>query len=209
MKEGDDLLRAIADAGGIDPVDFLRRMVDPAAPNHLVDSGGALMWLVVDALQSDMTEETAREIKALLWDARSATLAARDLTDEERTRRTEVIDEIGGAVFPQAAHRTGRGSRVEVNATDLATALRALHAASPRTRIYISFKQDQLEFVGGQALVRVPAVGTWPVTARLEAAFVTELLSRSDALPQSCVISATDTMLHISHFSFPCRWRER
>ncbi len=203
MNSDADLLKAIADAGGLDPIALLRDLVALTSSDRFLDMDGGLLPMVLAHLRSEMDEADAGVIKGLLWDARLVTLAARDVSNEEKTSRLEVLDQIGLALFPPVS---GQNCRVEVRTSDLTDALHALEAAQPGSRVRVSFRDGHLELSRSRTSVKVLAAGTWPLTAIVPSGLVKELLCRQAVLPQTLVVSGSDTMLHFSHFSVRCRW---
>jgi hypothetical protein len=99
--------------------------------------------------------------------------------------------------------------RVELKAEHLVGALQALKAAQRSgTDICVSFHDGSLEFARGVTAVRVPAAGIWPRAAMVRVSLVKELLRRRKALPDTFVLSGSQSMLHFSHYSIPCRWMD-
>jgi hypothetical protein len=95
MNNREDLLKAIAAAGGLDPFDILVHLVSPKAPSRLLDAGSPLLQQVLTFLKSNRDEQHDIRVKQILWDARAATLATENSSAEERTRRLEVLDQVG------------------------------------------------------------------------------------------------------------------
>ena len=50
-------------------------------------------------LYSEPDTESDAQIKAILWDARAATISAEAISDEERDLRLASLDEIGRVIF--------------------------------------------------------------------------------------------------------------
>jgi hypothetical protein len=96
--------------------------------------------------------------------------------------------------------------RVEVNAEDVIAALQALKVAARGRHLFVSFHEGSLEFARGVTTVRVPAAGSWTRPALVSADLVKELLRRRKALPETFVLCGSQSMLHFSHYSIPCRW---
>ena len=102
---------------------------------------------------------------------------------------------------------TAHPCRVEVKAEDLLLALRSLNAAQRAGKsVRVSFHNGELELVRAATAVRVPAAGTWPLTAIVRVELVRDLLRRQKALPETLVVCGSDTMLHVSHYAIPCSW---
>ncbi|MEX2662440.1 MAG: hypothetical protein WD227_10935 [Vicinamibacterales bacterium] len=203
MSQGDDLLNAIADAGGINAIDMLRHLVDLSGPEHLLDLDGGLLPFVLEALEGQGDEPDARLIKAILWDARSLAVAAADIPAETKNSRLEILDRIGLLLFPPVL---GRTCRVAVRTCDLMDAFRVLEAAQRGASVRLSFRGDELVLTRRQASARVRARGEWPLVAVLPGRVIHELVHRAAALPHDLTIAGSDTMLHFSHFSIRCRW---
>jgi hypothetical protein len=203
MDEDNQLLTAIAAAGGIDPIDVLRHLIAVTSPEHFLDMDGGLLPMVLEYLRSEMDASDARIVKEILWDARLVTLAARDVSSDEKSNRLAVLDQIGHALFPVVSREV---CRVEAKAVDFTEALQMLEVAQGAGSIRISYRDGQLELSRSQTSVRIPVEGKWPFAARVDGKFATELLCRQAALPSTFVVSASDTRLHFGDYSIRCRW---
>jgi hypothetical protein len=95
MSNGEDLLKAIAAHGGLDPFDVLAHLVSPKAPTRLLDASSPLLQQLLTFLKSNKDEQHDIRVKQILWDARAATLATENLNAEERARRLGVLDQVG------------------------------------------------------------------------------------------------------------------
>lgn len=203
MSTDNDLLKAIADAGGLDPIAVLRDLTALTSPERFLDLDGGLLSMVIEQLRSEMNDADARVIKETLWDARLVVLAAADVSAQEKTSRLAALDQIGLKLFPPL---DGRVCHVEVRTIDLVDALHALEAAQRGGTVRISFRDGNLELARSRALVRVPAAGSWPLTAVVPNGLVSELLARHGGFPQRFIVSGSSSMLHFSHFSIRCLW---
>jgi len=203
MSPSTDLLKAIADAGGLDPIDVLRHLVDITTPEDLLHMDGGLFAAVLRFLQGNVDERQAAVIKGILWDARIVASAARDVSTEEKTRRLELLDRVGRLLFPPAS---GHGCRVELRASDLNSAVQVLNVAQPAGTVRVSFAGRELRLSRGRTSVGIPAAGEWPRTAVVGGQLVADLLDRHHVFPEELVVSGSDTRLHFSHYSIRCRW---
>ena len=99
MSDGDELLKAIAEAGGLDPFDVLDHIVSPTRSRGLIDTRSSLLRELLSFLWSTRNKENDNRAKQILWDARAATMVSDKFTSDEKTKRLEALDEIGSALF--------------------------------------------------------------------------------------------------------------
>jgi hypothetical protein len=99
MTDGNELLKAIAEAGGLDPFDVLDHMVSPSRSNRPIDKRDGLLREVLAFISSNRNKEDDNRVKQILWDARAATLVSDKFTADEKAERLEALDEIGTALF--------------------------------------------------------------------------------------------------------------
>lgn len=99
MNNGDDLREAIRAAGGLNPFDTLIRLVSPEGPRRWLDQRSPLLQELLEYLRSNRSNEGDARVKEILWDARTSTLRADQMTAEEKAWRLEALDEIGRILF--------------------------------------------------------------------------------------------------------------
>ena len=99
MTDGNELLKAIARLGGIDPFSALEDIVSPHRPVRFLDTRSPLLRELLSSLWSARNEADDNKLKQILWDARAATLVAKTITADEKAHRLKALDEIGNALF--------------------------------------------------------------------------------------------------------------
>jgi hypothetical protein len=90
---------------------------------------------------------------------------------------------------------------------ELLEGLRAMAAAQKRGHLIVSYDSDSLCLARGVTTVRIPASGTWPLVATVSPTFVRDIRAMAKLLSDPVVLEGTRSMLHISHYSIPCRWQ--
>lgn len=101
MSDGDELLKAIADLGGLDPFDTLDYIVSPVRSNRAIDTRSRFLRELLSFLLSNRNKDDDDRVKQILWDARAATLVSDELTADEKGKRLEALDDIGRALFQE------------------------------------------------------------------------------------------------------------
>jgi len=121
MADDQKLLKAIADAGGLDPVSVMRHLLVPERLIDQANASGSLLHSVMEYLISIKNEDVEARVKQILWDARVAMLEAADVEEDEKKNGLKVLDQIGVALLLSwgdaeedrdwHSHRNRRGSR--------------------------------------------------------------------------------------------------
>jgi len=99
MADDQELLKAIADAGGLDPVSVMRHLLVPERLIDQANASGSLLHSVMEYLISIKDEDVEARVKQILWDARVAMLEAADVEEDEKKNGLKVLDQIGVALL--------------------------------------------------------------------------------------------------------------
>ena len=105
MADGQDLLKAIADAGGLDPFATMRLLLVPERLSGQLKPTNSVLLSAMEYLISIKDEGVEARVKQILWDARAAMLEADDIAEDKKRNGLKMLDQIGVALL-------GRGGRV-------------------------------------------------------------------------------------------------
>ena len=130
MKDGQELLKAIADAGGLDPFDVMRHLLVPERLASQLSPNDSLLQAVTEYLISIRDEDVEGRLKQILWDARAAMLEAADIAEDEKRNGLKALDQIGAALLGRHGPAPSPAREASINRTDAAPG-----AETPRKRV--------------------------------------------------------------------------
>jgi hypothetical protein len=90
-----DLLRKIAELGGIEPFSFLESIVSPTRKSGTIDTNNPMIRDLLAFMLANKNEANDNRVKQILWDARAATLRSTFLEAPLKSQRLKALDEIG------------------------------------------------------------------------------------------------------------------
>jgi hypothetical protein len=102
---------------------------------------------------------------------------------------------------------TAYGGQLEVRSADFLAALRALFSVHRHGRLVrLSFAGGELRLACVGSSPRIPASGEWSGEAAFPAKFLKGVLRLREQVPEVLVVGGTETHVHFSYYSIPCKW---
>lgn len=130
MVDDQELLKAIADAGVLDPLSVMRHLLLPERLIGQPNASDSLLQSVMKYLISIRDEGVEARVKQILWDARAAMLEASDVEEDEKQNGLKVLDQIGVALLGRPGPVPAPARETSLKRTDVTPCTETLRVST-------------------------------------------------------------------------------